>query len=263
MTPSSSFERILRIEGSHNLRDMGGYRSLDGRQIKWRTLYRSGLMAMLSSTGIAQFRQLGIATIVDLRANRERERRPTLWHQGQGIDYLYRDHELTHGALDELMAKTLSNAEEYKELILAAYGNFPFEQVDSYRTLFRSLIAGRLPLLFNCTAGKDRTGVAAALVLFSLGIPRETIDLDYSLTEHALDKLLGILFSDPRYAALASRPSEHYMPLFAANPIYIGASFQAIERCYGSVSEYLDVVLGVGRAEILALRDILLTHVAT
>lgn len=94
------FARALPIVGSHNLRDMGGYQAGDGRQVKWRTLFRSGVMAGLTEADRTEFRQLGIAAIYDLRANHERERRPTQWHQGENIEYYSRDHELSAGGGD-------------------------------------------------------------------------------------------------------------------------------------------------------------------
>jgi protein-tyrosine phosphatase len=94
--------------------------------------------------------------------------------------------------------------------------------------------------------------------LFALGVPRETIEQDYSLTEHAIDKLMTILSRDSRYARLAALPSEQYLPLLRADPQYLAVAFREIERRHGNVPEYLDAVLGVGRREIAALRDVLL-----
>jgi protein-tyrosine phosphatase len=252
------FARVLPIVGSHNLRDMGGYQTGDGRHVKWRTLFRSGVMAGLTEADRAEFRQLGIAAIYDLRANHERERRPTQWHHGENIEYYSRDHELSAGALDDLLARGEFAADAFTDMIHAAYREFPFEQAESYRELFRLLVAGRVPLLFNCTAGKDRTGTAAALILYALGVPRETIELDYSLTELAIEKLSSILSRDSRYASLASLPRESYLPLLRADPKYLSVAFEEIKRRHGSVPEYLDAGLGVGRREIAVLREVLL-----
>jgi Tyrosine phosphatase family len=102
---------------------------------------------------------------------------------------------------------------------LNAYRVIPFEQADSYRELFRLLVAGRVPLLFNCTAGKDRTGVAAALILQALGVSRGTIERAYSFTELAIEKLVKILLSDARYAplGLVSAKSRHSALCFSIN----------------------------------------------
>jgi protein-tyrosine phosphatase len=257
--PSTSGERVVPIAGSHNLRDMGGYKTADGRQVKWRTLYRSGVMAQLTATDQQEFRRLGIVTIYDLRENRERARRPTVWHQGEDIDYRSRDYEMSVGALDDLLAKGALVKGALMQVIHAAYRDLPFEQADSYRELFSLLTAGRVPLLFNCTAGKDRTGIAAALILFALGVPRQTIDHDYSLTELCIDKLEAILFSDPRYKAIAALPSEQYLPMLRADPGYLTIAFEEIERRHQSIINYLKAVLGVGPREVGLLREYLLS----
>jgi protein-tyrosine phosphatase len=124
--------------------------------------------------------------------------------------------------------------------------------------LFRLLVQGRVPLLFNCTAGKDRTGIAAALILYSLGVPRPTIEHDYALTEREIEKLLGILLADPRYAPLAGLPREIYLPLFRADPRYLAIAFHEMEQRHGSIDGYLQTELGVGPEQLAALRELLL-----
>ena len=250
--------RVVPIAGSHNLRDMGGYETADGRKLKWGTLYRSGVMAQLTDADRREFRELGIVAIYDLRATQERARRPTDWHHGEAIQYHSREYEMSIGALDEMIARGTLVKEEFMRMIHDAYRDLPFEQADSYRELFALLVAGRVPLLFNCTAGKDRTGIAAALILHALGVPRKTIDHDYSLTELAMNHLESILFSDPRYAPLAALPRENYLPMFRADPDYLTIAFAEIERRHYSIVNYLDAVLGVGPREIEALREALL-----
>jgi len=257
--PERSGTRVLPISGSHNLRDMGGYETADGRQVKWRMLYRSGVMAQLTDADRKEFQGLGIVTIYDLRANRERARRPTDWHHGEDINYYSREYEMSVGALDDLIAKGALARETVIRVIHDAYRDLPFEQADSYRELFRLLVAGRVPLLFNCTAGKDRTGIAAALILFALGVPQQLIEHDYSLTELAMDKLEAILFSDPRYQPLAALPREQYLPMLRADPDYLVIAFEAIEKRYQSVANYLETALGVGPREIQLLRENLLS----
>jgi protein-tyrosine phosphatase len=256
--PAESNARVLPIAGSHNLRDMGGYETVDGRKVKWGRLYRSGVMAQLTAADREEFRRLGVVAIYDLRTRKERARRPTDWHHGDDIDYFSREYEMSTGALDRIIAKGALVRDEFMRVIHNAYRHLPFEQAESYRELFRLLVDGRVPLLFNCTAGKDRTGIAAALILYALGVPRHTIDHDYSLTELAMDKLEAILFGDPRYAPLAKLPREQYLPMLRADPDYLTIAFREIERRHGSIAMYLDTVLGVGAREIEALRENLL-----
>jgi protein-tyrosine phosphatase len=254
----AAFDPRIPIAGSHNLRDLGGYKTRDGRQVKRGLLFRSGVMHALSDADRVAFRKLGIAVIYDLRANDERARRPTEWHKGHPIAYHSRDYELSVGALDGLLSSDKLSRESIRRVIDDAYRELPFEQAASYHKLFGLLTARQVPLLFNCTAGKDRTGIAAALILFALGVPRETIDHDYAMTELEINKLIDILFSDPRYVRLARLPREQYLPLFRADPEYLATAFGEIERRHESVERYLEMVLDVGPKQLSVLRDLLL-----
>jgi protein-tyrosine phosphatase len=255
----SEWPRLLPIDNSHNLRDMGGYRAADGRVVKWRHLYRSGQLTGLSEAGHSQLAALGVKMICDLRGKHERDRLPMIWHRNFDIQYWSRDYDLRVGNdLKEVAQKRAPSPDEILATIHGSYRHFPFEQADSYRELFRRLAAGHVPLLFNCSAGKDRTGVAAALILWALGIPRETIAEDYALTDHAIDRLVEIFLDDPRYAYFSEFPRQLYLPLLRADPTYLDTMFDEIEARHGSVASYMKDVLGVGDAEMQALRMLLL-----
>jgi protein-tyrosine phosphatase len=237
---------------------MGGYRAADGRALKWRHLYRSGVMSGLSEAGRAELSALGIRVICDLRGNDERRRRPMVWHEAAGIDYWSRDYDLSLGNLQALAQRGSLSEAATLELIHEIYRLLPYEQADSYRELFRRLAAGQVPLLFNCSAGKDRTGIAAALVLSALGVPRETIREDYAMTDHAIDRLITLFLEDPRHIDFRVLSQEQFLPMLRADPAYLDIMFDEIERRHGSVEGYLGEVLGIGEAEISAIREHLL-----
>lgn len=257
---AETFEQLrsLPIKGAHNLRDMGGYVAQDGRRLKWRTLYRSGVMANLSEPDIQAFRDLGIKAICDLRTRHECRRRPTLWHEGTDILYYSRDYELSAGDLEAVLKSGSIAHDVMEKIIHHVYRKLPIEQAESYRAMFQLLLEGRVPFLFNCTAGKDRTGVAAALLLLALGMDRALIDEDYALTELMIEELERLLLGDPRYARLAQAPRAHYLPLLSARPEYLTVAFAEIDNRYGSVEAYFQEALGVGPAEITKLQDLLL-----
>lgn len=254
--PNADLPRILAVDGAHNLRDLGGYHTTDGRSVKWRTLYRSGIMARLTPEGAESIRQLGIIAICDLRANDERERHPTEWHHGTDIKYHSRDYEMSLGELDKTARSGELQATDLSLAIEVIYRELPFEQAQSYSKLFHLLASGELPLLFNCTAGKDRTGIAAALILFTLGVSRETIEQDYALTDHAIDALQAIVMGDPRFTNIHS--TNILLPLLRADPAYLAVAFSEIERKRGGILPYLDQMLGVGYRQIGAIREALL-----
>lgn len=250
--------RVLSIGASHNLRDMGGYRAADDRQTRWNTLFRSGTTARLDEAAAASMRRLGIVTMYDLRDNEERRRRPIRWCDGADAAYYSRDYDLSVADLSQLILKGNFDLRAVDEIIRGAYLQMPTEQAEAYREIFKLLLDGRVPLLFACTAGKDRTGLAAALILYALGATREVIDADYTLTDAAIERLITLLTSDPRYQLLATVDRAVYLPLMRADPSYLDIAFEEMARLHGSIERYLDERLGVGPREIEHLREVLL-----
>jgi protein-tyrosine phosphatase len=165
---------------------------------------------------------------------------------------------LSIGNLTELAKRTALTSESVLQVITETYVQLPYEQAPSYRALFQKLVEGRVPLLFNCTAGKDRTGIAAALVLHALGVPREVIFEDYALTDLVIDRLVEMMVSDPKYDFLAAFPREHYLPLMQAKASYLETAFDEMTGRHGSVDGYLREVLEIGAPEIAAIRGFLL-----
>jgi protein-tyrosine phosphatase len=129
--------------------------------------------------------------------------------------------------------------------MITTYRNLPYEQAESYRVLFLHLAEGDLPVLFHCSAGKDRTGIAAALLLEVLRVPRATITEDYILTDLFFEQGLEIALHALGSAALHGVSQEIWAPLMRADQIYIETVFETIEERHGSVSGYLREVLGL------------------
>jgi len=251
-------QRALGIEGGHNLRDLGGYEAADGRRVKWGLLYRSGVIRHGDDAARAALLGLGITAICDLRTPQERAHRPMDWHDTGATRYLTGDYELSAGNLDQLIAQEETTPEAMVRVMQTVYRELPFEQAPGYRSLFGQLLTGRVPLLFNCTAGKDRTGVAAALILHTLGVKRAAIEHDYTLTDAVIGRLEAILLADARYAGLQAKPRKVYLPLLTADPGYLAIAFAAMEERHGTIEGYLSAALGVGPAETAALRGLLL-----
>jgi len=250
--------RALPIEGGHNLRDMGGYRTRSGRRLKWGVLYRSGAIGNLTSASREALRRLGIMEICDFRTPHERERVPMDWHAGQNVGYHASELGISIGSLQSFIAQSWHQPGAMRDAMHSIYRKLPFEQARSYRQLLHLLSTGRVPLLFNCSAGKDRTGLAAALILYMLDVPRETIEHDYTLTNQAIDGLEQMMLGDPGYSGLSTLPREAYMPLLDAHPEYLRIAFDAIEQKHGSIGQYLHDELGVGAAELEKIRALLL-----
>jgi protein-tyrosine phosphatase len=254
---SPTAPRALGLEGGHNLRDLGGYHTRSGQRLKWGVLYRSGAISNLTESGQAELRARGIKAICDFRTPHERARVPMNW-QGQEVGYHVSERGFSVGSLQSYIAQGGHPQGAMLAAMHDIYRNLPFEQETSYRQLFHLLAQGRVPLLFNCSAGKDRTGLAAALILTVLDVPFETIEHDYTLTNQAIDGLEQMMLADPGYASLSALARDEYMPLLDAHPEYLRLAFEAIEAKHGSVGAYLHDALGVGAVEQASIRALLL-----
>lgn len=230
-------ERFIAMEGGRNFRDLGGYRTRDGRTVRWGMVYRSGSMGGLAPDAQRRLEALRPAAIVDLRGDEERAR-DTNHRLASLPGYWTRSYSVSQGNLGNLFTAT-STERQNRASMHQVYRLLPRQQAASYRVLFARLASANGPVIFNCTAGKDRTGVAAALVLTALGVPYATVRKDYLLSNGApgMESLAGAI------PGLTITPAMK--PLLAVEPGYLDAAFAQIIRDYGSVDAYLTRELGV------------------
>lgn len=244
--------RFVLLEGTRNFRDLGGLRTADGRMVKPGLFYRSGPLGSLTEKGRADFAGLHVARIVDLRTTEERSGDAYSQKEVFGDRYWSRDYAMSLGDMRSVFSDPSKlTADTMRTMMATAYRTMPKEQAPAYRELFASLLAGTGPVVVNCTAGKDRTGIGAALVLTALGVPYETVRQDFLLSNGApgMDKL-GAAIS-PMLAAL---PADAVAPLIGVEGVYLDNAFDQIGKDYGSVEGFLQKELGVGPAEIARLR---------
>lgn len=245
--------RFVALEGGRNFRDVGGYRTADGHVVKPGVLYRSGSLGKLTAAAQARLAQLHVRQIVDLRTTQERSRDTFDLRGAYGAGYWTRDygHSLgNHGDRPALDPAKLTAA-SMTAMMTGAYRTFAREQAPSYRALFARLITGEGATVVNCTAGKDRTGIAAALVLTALGVPYETVRQDFLLTNGApgMETLQGDI--SPMFGRL---PPDVVAPLVGVEGVYLDTTFAQIRQDYDTVDAYLEKELGVGPAQVAALR---------
>ncbi len=254
------------LQGAVNFRDLGGYRTQDGRRVRWGKLYRSGSMSGLTTADYAYLAGLNIRSVCNLRTADEREVAPNHWALNAGIGYWCRDYESTFGVLRSLLSSGLPSVAAAREALLAGYRRLPFEHAPAYRALFERLQAGEIPLVFNCSAGKDRAGTAAALILSLLGVPRETILDDYALTDRvfaARPMLATMPANEPGHVArgesmLAKISPDILAIVMGTHPGYLNGAFEMIEVRHGSLAGYFRDELGIGDDGIALIRDRLL-----
>ena len=254
----TAHDRLVPLQGGQNFRDLGGYRTSDGRIVKWGMLYRSGAMNALTPADFATLAQRGLRTVCDLRDTRERSKAPVGGPTGHAPSVFADDYDMT-GAMRELADPALDGVKA-RAMMQRTYADLPFRFAGQYRRMFAELAAGHAPLAVNCSAGKDRTGVAAALLLTVLGVPRATVMQDYLLSNRYFDPARAAA-QDPNTAAFAQRlPADAVKALMGVEPAYLDAAFAAIEARPGGLAAYLRDQLGLDPATVRRLRDLYLTR---
>ena len=256
-------QRVIELEGGRNFRDLGGYAGADGGVVKWGRLFRSGSMAHLTAADFARLNGLGIAVICDFRSSPERASEPTVW-QGAAPTMVARDHETPGSHIRTALSDPNRSPQTMRQAMRRFYFDISNDQAPVYRQMFAHILEGQTPLVFNCSAGKDRTGIAAALILTVLGVSQEYILADYALSEtlvdyHALTGETGDSQTATGFSGLRGIPREITSPLLRSDPEYLTWALEDIVQRDGSLDAYLQGRLGVGAAEIQALRENLLS----
>lgn len=239
--------RRVDLDGGINFRDLGGYQSCDGRRVRWNKIYRSGHLGNLTDADIRKLESLSLTHIHDFRRKKERQRTPNRSLKATVTD----DYEIHVGSLSkfwEFLNNGALNAETAHELVSASYADSIHHVAPGFRRLFLSLLDNaENATLFHCAAGKDRTGLAAALVLAALKVDRDTIVQDYLLTLQFFDhtELLTIVEDHLRDANVSYWERSWLMPYVSVHEDNIARFFTSIESHFGDVPEYLHSALGL------------------
>jgi protein-tyrosine phosphatase len=250
--------RHLPLTGVLNARDLGGYATQDGRVVRWGRVYRSGMLGSATTDDMTELRSRGLRSVCDLRSGPERRAAPEAWLDSAGIEtWGYPDDEWT-GDSRQLLERCLVSGERTREVMREAYAVMPFIQVTAYGEIFRRLALGDGPLLFHCSAGKDRSGGVAALLLKVLGVADADIVADYRMTLRVHDELCRAFVAIPRHAEANPDHAAAWLPMMDADPEYLRSMFDAIVERRGSVEAYLASDLGIGPGMLEGLRSRLL-----
>jgi protein-tyrosine phosphatase len=248
--------RQIALEGAPNFRDLGGYATADGRRVRSGQLFRSGVLSDVTDPDIALLTGLQIATVVDLRSRDEIAERPNKLPPGAtAVEVPVTDISAAPGTI---AARLEAGDTEGlgPEMLLAGNRAFARELRGAFRTMLHLAIdPAHRPIVFHCTAGKDRTGFAAMLVLRTLGVPRETVLTDYLQSNDRLAE---------RHASVVARLQDRIVdlePLLAMLQVrreYLEAGLDAIDADHGSFDAYLRVALDVTDEQRARFQDDLL-----
>jgi len=244
--------RVVQLDAVHNFRDLGGYRTDDGRTIGWGRLFRADGLYRLTPDDLDVIDALGIRTVVDLRSNPEfeqhgrfpLERYPVAFHHLPILDTTWMKSEIPEVADDENGSI---------EFLTWAYGDMLSQGADRFAHAFQVLaVPGAAPAVFHCAAGKDRTGVLAALILGGLGVDHDTIVADYALTRAAMVRMRAWVLE--YHPEMAERMGETPAFMLAAHPHAMRNVLDQLVIDHGSIRGYLSSI-GVGDALLAEMAE--------
>jgi len=235
--------RHLALQGASNFRDLGGYTTNDGRTTRWRHIFRSNHLGQLTSADIEIVRALGVRSAFDFRGLEERTTGVCVVNEIT-VHSLPIEPTVVASLRAELARGTLTGPVAL-ELMRESYRNYVRHNTHSFRSLFGHLLEDRAPLVIHCTAGKDRTGFASALILHALGVPDDVIAEDYLLTNRHYKRDVS---------SVSDLPADALDAIGSVNASYLDAAFDAVSRDYGDIETYLRDGLKLGTAERTALK---------
>lgn len=219
--------RHITLEGTLNLRDVGGYATADGGETRWRILRRADSLHRLPPHAQEELLSYGVRTIIDLRRDFEVGHWPNVFASSSGVRYVRVD-----------LAPPGGTTEVTDSPLEASYRAILAGRQQEIRRIFQLLAEDDgFPAVIHCTVGKDRTGLIVALLLGLAGVDAETIALDYGLSGNYLGETY---FAEARErAALAKIPWEQYQRNLVCPPDYMRRTLPHIDECYGRVVPFL------------------------
>lgn len=243
-------DRCVRFEAAFNFRDMGGYRCGDGRHLRWGRLYRSDALQWMTQGDAHKAREvLRVRSVIDLRNSEEVQRdgcAPFLQHP---VRYF-------HVPILDGERRASQQAQERPGFDMSRlYLRMLRDGADDFARAVRTVVAhAHEPIVFHCAAGKDRTGLLAAILLGTLGVSDEDIIDDYALTTRHMDPIIERMRSTPGYAEIVGNlPTD----IFSSRPEAMARTLEGVSARWGSMRAYVTSI-GLDEDEIRSLEGTLL-----
>jgi protein-tyrosine phosphatase len=224
--------RSITVNGTYNVRDLGGYETAHGTQTKWRMLIRSGNLDKIPVSSQQQLIDYGVATVIDIRDEWEAVHYPNVF--ANSTDIKYRNLPLIGDTLsnDETWQRDSENYNQLSELYIT-YLEHCKSQI---KAIFTAISEGESGIIFHCHAGKDRTGIITALLLSSLGVRDHDIAEDYSQSHQQITHLIA---EWREYALQKERDMKQFEVKVASSPETIIEMLNYIQQKYSSTAGYL------------------------
>ena len=254
-----SFERPIPVKFSENLRDLGGYKTEDGRALKWGKIYRSDDLHLLTDEDLKYLSRLNIKSVVDFRSDEERESEPDRLNPDMTqvlLPIKFQPEDLDDETLKNLMKNltfgTLDSSNLLRDFNIVIVKDFATE----YKKFFRHVIENNAePIVFHCTAGKDRAGFASAMILTVLGVPREKVIEDYLLTNTYVKDHVDSEMLEIELKTFFRADTDNLRKINLVEERYIQAAFDTIDSEWGGMDNYISGALGLSEEDILKLKD--------
>lgn len=256
-------DTVIRLEGAPNFRDVGGAVGADGRRVRRGHVFRSGSLCRLTPLDFDQMVRLGVRVVYDLRSQAERAHRPIPWPDHCRLDVAHLDVNADIRTGNDAMLDILRRdptARGATAMMLSTYRAIPKALRTHLAVFYRQLAKpDGTPVVFHCSAGKDRTGVLSAILLRSLGVSEVDTIEDYLLTGQSSDAAaLEATVRDVMTHMLGTAPDADVVTAVAAvRPNYLDAALRSIEEEHGSLTGYL-LAAGVDGTLLHEVRDRLL-----
>jgi protein-tyrosine phosphatase len=223
--------RHLPINGAYNIRDLGGYAAASGRT-RWRAVLRADALHRVDAAGVAALVAEGVRTVIDLRLAAELEAAPNPFRTHETVRYM------NIPLFEKTTAPEVKGPDE--DVLLELYNLALAQRQDAIRTVLEAIAAAEDGVvMFHCTAGKDRTGIIAALLLGIGGVDSETISEDYSLTYERIAPMLAELLNDARARGADVTKVE---PMLQSRIETMRNFLAHIEDVYGGIDAYLEAI---------------------
>lgn len=245
-----------------NVRDLGGYVTSDGRKVRKRLLIRCAAPGEMNAEEVEAFARLGLVSLMDFRSGDERSKLPD--PIGVSKEYypisavkIADDVEVDYSPAAILTAAMKQKGvDKVGSLAKMFYTQLLFGN-EAFQKMFDLLLEGRVPMAFHCSAGKDRTGVAAILILLALGVDKETVRRDYMLTNRYRRRLLLEEYDKHKILNRISR-NFHSAATLAQGvlPEMVDAIYDAVQEKYGDFDSFFEAEYGLGSREREYLRQI-------
>ncbi|MBL6691552.1 MAG: tyrosine-protein phosphatase [Pseudomonadales bacterium] len=246
--------QFINIEGAINLRDFGGYQTQDGREVKKGLLFRCGLMSEIAEHAFEDFAALDIGVICDLRSHEEADANPT----PDVAPFDVRVHIPIWPGSSNQFQQTISEvqkrptAEDFANFMNKVTREIARDHVHAYKELMSHLRDTDRGFLLHCSAGKDRTGFGAAIILTMLGVDHDTVLHDYLVSNEATElaeRARERMMSHMREQGLPEKIDDNVLHIMSGvKADYLLAAFEEIDNHYGGIHGYLEEV-GITAAE--------------